>query len=189
MIRNWPSDRHTGDLRYAPSVPLYQWDNFYVIVGSAAAALTGLQFVVVVLGAEVEAVRDASAVEAFGTPTIVHFCIVLTIAALISVPGQTAFTLGTFFVLLGAGGVAYSILTARRAKRQANYEPVLEDWLFHVGFPLGTYAILLVTGATTFRFPAGSLYVIAAITLGLLFIGIHNAWDSVVYIATQHHKE
>ena len=65
---------------------LHNWETFYVIVGSAAAALTGLQFVVVVLGAEVEAVRDASAVAAFGTPTIVHFCLVLTIAALIVVP-------------------------------------------------------------------------------------------------------
>jgi len=177
------------DLRYAPAMPLYQWDNFYVIVGSAAAALTGLQFVVVVLGAEVEAVRDASAVEAFGTPTIVHFCIVLTISALISVPGQTAFSLGAFFVLLGAGGVVYSIVTAGRAKRQANYEPVFEDWLWHVGFPLAAYAVLLVTGASTFRFAAGAMYVVAAIALALLFIGIHNAWDSVVYIATQHHKE
>lgn len=168
---------------------LHDWDNFYVIVGSSAAALTGLQFVVVALGAEVASLRDPAAVEAFGTPTIVHFCCVLTIAALVSVPGQTPFTLGTFFVLLGAGGVTYSMLTAHRTKRQPNYEPVFEDWLWHVGFPLAAYAILLVTGASTFRFAAGGLYVVAAIALALLFIGIHNAWDSVVYIATQHHKE
>ena len=169
-------------------MPLHEWDNFYVIVGSAAAALTGLQFVVVVLGAEVEAVRDAAAVEAFGTPTIVHFCIVLTIAALIAVPGQTPFTLGTFLVLLGIGGVVYSIITARRAKRQSNYEPVFEDWLWHVGFPFAVYGVLLVTGASTFRFATGALYVVAAIALALLFIGIHNAWDSVVYIATRQHE-
>lgn len=165
---------------------LHNWETFYVIVGSAAAALTGLQFVVVVLGAEVEAVRDASAVAAFGTPTIVHFCLVLTIAALIVVPGQTPVTLGSLLVLLGFGGLLYSILTARRAKDQSNYEPVFEDWLFHVGLPFASYAALLATGASTFRFPAGALYVVAAIALGLLFIGIHNAWDSVVYIATKH---
>ena len=169
-------------------MPLHEWDNFYVIVGSAAAALTGLQFVVVVLGAEVEAVRDAAAVEAFGTPTIVHFCVVLTIAALIAVPGQTPFTLGSLLTLLGAGGIVYSIITARRAKRQSNYEPVFEDWLWHVGFPFVAYAALLITGATTFRFAAGALYVVATIAVALLFIGIHNAWDSVVYIATQHHR-
>lgn len=177
------------DLRYAPGMPLHEWDNFYVIVGSSAAALTGLQFVVVVLGAEVEATRDAAAVEAFGTPTIVHFCVVLTIAALISVPGKTPFTLGSLLMLLGAGGVVYSIITARRAKRQSNYEPVFEDWLWHVGFPFVTYAALLITGASTFRFPAGALYVVAAIAVALLFTGIHNAWDSVVYIATRQHEQ
>ena len=31
---------------------LIPWDNFYVIVGSSAAALTGLQFVVITLVAE-----------------------------------------------------------------------------------------------------------------------------------------
>src|SRR6266576_2769898 len=33
------------------STPFSAWENFYVIIGSSAAALTGLQFVVVVLGA------------------------------------------------------------------------------------------------------------------------------------------
>jgi hypothetical protein len=168
---------------------LASWESFYVIVGSSAAALTGLQFVVVVLGAEVEAVRDAAAVEAFGTPTIVHFCVVLTIAALICVPGQTPVSLGSLLTLLGAGGIVYSIVTARRAKRQSNYEPVFEDWLWHVGFPFVAYAVLLVTGASIFRFPAGALYVVAAVAVALLFIGIHNAWDSVVYIATRQHEE
>jgi hypothetical protein len=176
-------------MRYAPGMALHGWDNFYVIVGSSAAALTGLQFVVVVLGANVEAVRDASAVEAFGTPTIVHFCVVLTIAALISVPGQTAASLGSLLTLLGAGGVVYSIITAHRAKRQSNYEPVFEDWLFHVGLPFLAYGTLLAAGASTFRFPGGALYVVAVIAITLLFIGIHNAWDSVVYIATRQHEQ
>jgi hypothetical protein len=168
---------------------LHEWDNFYVIVGSSAAALTGLQFVVVVLGAEVEAMRDAAAVEAFGTPTIVHFCIVLTLAALISVPGQTAASLGSLLILLGFGGVIYSIITARRAKRQPNYQPVFEDWLWHVGMPFLAYSALLIAGATAFRFPAGALYVVAVIAITLLFVGIHNAWDSVVYIATRQHEQ
>ncbi|HEY2324360.1 MAG TPA: hypothetical protein VGJ82_15990 [Thermoanaerobaculia bacterium] len=171
-------------------MPLHDWNNFYVIVGSSAAALTGLQFVVVVLSAEADSVRDATAaLEAFGTPTVVHFCVVLTIAALICVPGQTPVSLGSLLTLLGAGGIVYSIVTARRAKRQSNYEPVFEDWLWHVGFPFVAYGILLATGACTFRFAAGALYVVAAVALALLFVGIHNAWDSVVYIATRQHEQ
>ena len=61
---------------HAPRVlpPLTEWENFYVIVGSSAAALTGLQFVVIAVGAEVSETRDPEAVSAFGTPTVVHFC-------------------------------------------------------------------------------------------------------------------
>ena len=53
---------------------LIEWDSFYVIVGSAAGALIGLQFVVMTLIAErpqLHAAEDASA--AFATPTVVHF--------------------------------------------------------------------------------------------------------------------
>ena len=49
------------------------WDSFCVIVGSAAAALIGLQFVVMTLIAERPLIRAAEAGAAFATPTIVHF--------------------------------------------------------------------------------------------------------------------
>src|SRR5881409_1234294 len=68
------------------STPFSAWENFYVIVGSSAAALTGLQFVVVVLGAEARSLRGADTVSAFGTPTIVHLCGALLISAIMSVP-------------------------------------------------------------------------------------------------------
>jgi hypothetical protein len=65
---------------------LAAWESFYVIVGSSAAALTGLQFVVIVLGAEMNAIGSAPTVRAFGTPTIVHFCAVLLMAAILTAP-------------------------------------------------------------------------------------------------------
>ena len=46
------------------------WENFYVIVGSSAGALIGLQFVVMTLLADIPIARgDAQAGEAFGTPS------------------------------------------------------------------------------------------------------------------------
>src|SRR2546428_6849965 len=83
-------------------LPFSAWENFYVIVGSSAAALTGLQFVVVVLGAEARSIRDPE-LGAFGTPTIVHFCAVLLISAIISVPWHAVSSAG---LALGASGVA-----------------------------------------------------------------------------------
>src|SRR5438067_2522181 len=62
-----------------------EWETFYVIIGSSAAALTGLQFVVIALSAE-QKVLNSTGPEAFATPTIVHFCSVLIIAAIVYVP-------------------------------------------------------------------------------------------------------
>jgi hypothetical protein len=50
------------------------WENFYVIVGSSAGALIGLQFVVITLGGDTPIAHGlAQASGAFVTPTIVHF--------------------------------------------------------------------------------------------------------------------
>ncbi len=38
----------------AVASPLAAWESFYVIIGSESAALTGLQFVVIVLSAEMD---------------------------------------------------------------------------------------------------------------------------------------
>ena len=50
------------------------WRNFYVIVGSSAGALIGLQFVVITLiAAKPIPGADAQTGGAFATPTVVHF--------------------------------------------------------------------------------------------------------------------
>ena len=66
--------------------------------------------------------------------------------------------------------------------------PVLEDWIWHGALPLIAYAALLVAAVFLQRYPAPSLFVIAGTALLLLFVGIHNAWDSVVYIALQRRQ-
>jgi hypothetical protein len=63
------------------------WENFYVIVGSSAGALIGLQFVVITLIADRPiAPGQAQAGDAFATPTIVHFGTVLLLSAALNVP-------------------------------------------------------------------------------------------------------
>src|SRR5438309_4468954 len=107
------------------------WENFYVIVGSSAGALIGLQFVVITLIAELPIIRDVErASSAFATPTIVHFGAVLLLSALNSVPWKGI--LGPAIVWGGIGliGVIYSLIVARRMRVQTAYTPVLEDTLF-----------------------------------------------------------
>jgi len=163
--------------------PLPSWEPFYIIVGSSAAALTGLQFVVIALIAEARQRTTLGQIDAFGTPTIVHFCMVLLVSAVLSAPWRA---LSTVAFVLGAGGVAgvgYVALVVRRAHRQSGYRLVPEDWLWHVAIPLVAYAVLLA-GAITLRTHATTaLFMVATTALLLLFVGIHNAWDTVTYVA------
>jgi hypothetical protein len=67
-------------------------------------------------------------------------------------------------------------------RRQADYRPMLEDWLFHTVLPLVSYTALVIAGILLPGLPTQALFIIAAATL-LLFVGIHNAWDNVTFIA------
>ena len=160
-----------------------------MIVGSSAAALTGLQFVVVALGADVKVTGGTESIEAFGTPTIVHFCAVLLIAAIVSTPGQTAASLSVCFSICGLAGLVYASVVTFRARRQTGYAPVLEDWIWHAGLPFVAYATLFAAGLSVRRHAAGALYVIAATALLLLFDGIHNAWDAAVYMSVRRNEK
>jgi hypothetical protein len=163
--------------------PLSEWGNFYVITGSAGAALTGLQFVVIALRTETVAAAGEYAVRAFGTPNVLHFCAVLLIAAILSVPGHSVTSLALCIAGTGFAGLALSARVLALARRQSSYTPVLSDWIWHVVMPLVAYASLAVAAAALSRAPAAALDIIAAGSLLLLFIGIHNAWDAALWIA------
>lgn len=164
---------------------LAAWESFYVIVGSSAGALTGLQFVVIALIADQRQRATHGQLDAFATPTIVHFCAALLISAILSAPwpsfGGVAWVLG----ITGIWGIAYTAIVFIRARRVTGYHPVLEDWVWHVTLPFLSYIILLV-GAFTLRGDAArALFMIASMAVLLVLIGIHNAWDSVTFIVVE----
>jgi hypothetical protein len=135
------------------------WENFYVIVGSAAGALIGLQFVVVRLVADSPALRVAEGVAAFATPAIVHFGVVLLLSAVVSVPWHKIGTVSVVWGLGGLSGIVYAVIVSRRLRVQTIYQPVFEDWLFHVLLPLAAYAML-----------AGSAYMVHSHARPALFV-------------------
>jgi hypothetical protein len=163
--------------------PFVAWENFYVIVGSSAAALTGLQFVVIVLGAERHIGANENTTRAFGTPTIVHFCAVLLNSAILSAPWHRLYSAAVAIAGFGLVGAVYTLLVVRHARRQKDYVPVLEDWIWHTIIPALAYLGFFISGILLPGHPAPSLFVIGTAALLLLFVGIHNAWDAVTYIA------
>lgn len=158
------------------------WQNFYVIVGSSAGALIGLQFVVMTLIAQLPLPSGAAqAGNAYTTPTVVHFGAVLLLSAIACVPWNGPVAPAILWVIVGLSGSAYIVLVAKRQRTQTAYEPVFEDQLFHVLLPFAAYAALGLSACTACFHTSSALYLVGAVCLLLLFIGIHNSWDTVTY--------
>ena len=114
-----------------------------------------------------------------------HFGIALLVAAILSAPWQVLWNAGLLLDLCGLGGVTYFVIVVRRvrgARHQTDYQPVLEDWLWYTVLPLVSYTALVVAAIVLLGNPAPALFVIGAVTVLLLFIGIHNSWDTVTYV-------
>jgi hypothetical protein len=89
----------------------------------------------------------------------------------------------------GVCGFAYSVTVLRRALRQRDYKPVLEDWIWHAALPMLAYAGLVVAGLQLARSSVDALFVVGGSVLLLVFIGIHNAWDTVAYVTSERARE
>src|SRR5262245_21975896 len=103
--------------------PFAGWENFYVIVGSSAGALIGLQFVVMTLIAE-RLRPSPETTNAFATPSVIHFAAVLLLSALLSAPWHGIVTVALLWGLAGLSGILYTIVVGRRLRTQTQYKPV-----------------------------------------------------------------
>ena len=174
-------------------VPLLSsWQNFYMIMGTAAATLTGLMFVVTTLIASIDVHLSTlnAAVSAFNTPTVVHFGTVLLLAGILSAPWQTFSNLSLLLGLLGLGMVFYSVIVLRRMWRVPHYQSTLEDWLWYMAFPLLANTLLIIAAFVLPKNPSTGPYIVGSGTILLLIVGIRNAWDMVTFLAVERaHSE
>ena len=176
------------------ALALADWQAFYTLVGSSAGALTGLTFVVITISAERgdeagSASTRLTGTRVFITPTAVHFGAALWLSALLCIPGQTAVTLG---VLLAATGVAGLIYCATLIAECSGSHPVLTSRSAPIGSGTSCFRCSPIwrwrSRATFCRTRCSvCLYAVSAAVLLLLFIGIHNAWDVVVWMTTERH--
>jgi len=163
---------------------LHAWHEFYLLVGTSAAALTGLLFVVISIGPEIVATRSSGGVRAFVTPTIVHFAAVLVVSALMLMPHVLPAIVAGLLLLGGLGALAYLLSTgAHKQWRIGKLDR--EDWICYIGLPLLSYLLVIAAAAAIWLRSAHGTVVLAAAMILLLVIGIRNAWDLVIWMARQ----
>lgn len=168
---------------------LSSWQSFYLIIGPSATALIGIQFLVITLIASTNRPATADSVSAFGTPTVVHLVSTLVISTIMIVPWPSRSPASIALAMCGLAGIGYGALVIRRACRQTFYLPDREDWFWYAVLPCGVYAMLLLSAVLLHSAARHALFITSAAALGLLLIGIHNAWDSVTHIVIQRPHE
>ncbi len=167
---------------------LAPWSNFYVMAGSSAAALTGLMFVVITLTAGLERRGTQDGVSTFSTPTVVHFCAALLASAILIAPWPSSLGPALAIGIAALVGVGYSVRVIYRTWRLTTYNADLE--LDGIRDPsLGAYVALLASAVALPAFAPRALFVIAGSVVLLIFLGIHNAWDTVTFLAITRDDE
>ena len=157
------------------------WREYYLLVGTAGAALVGLMFVVVSLGPDVVA-QSGTNVRAFCTPVIMNFSAALVISAVMMAPVFGPWILSIAAAILGTAGVTYQYATRAHRQWRENNLPGI-DWVWFVGLPYLGYGWLFASAVALWHEMQVGLIGVAASALLFIVIGIRNAWDIVVWIA------
>ena len=164
------------------SALLHEWHDFYVLLGTASATLVGLMFVAASIGATVFNEDHRGALQAFITPTVVHFAAVLFACLVNTMPIHSWESLGALLAVGGLAGVVYGgmVLTQLIIRHRFNVD--LIDRMYYALIPTVAYVLALAAAILGFLHIAASAYVMAAALLTLLLAGLRNAWDMMLWI-------
>jgi hypothetical protein len=158
------------------------WHDFYVVLGTAAAAMIGAMFIVVSIGSGYLTVARAASARPFLTPTTIHLSTVLFGCALILVPTLDWRSFGLIYRRGSAAGLAYSPIIAVRVRR-INVDTGDRIWYGLVPF-IG-YAVMAAAAGMAFRQEIGALDALAGAPSLILLAALRNAWDMVLYLVTR----
>jgi hypothetical protein len=158
------------------------WHDFDLMVGTAAATLVGLMFVAASIGASIYTEKNRPGMQAFISPTVVHFTSVLVLALFALVPTHEWLTLAGLLALVGAAGAIYSANLWTQLFVRRRFDVDIVDRLFYAAIPLLGYVLLLLAAFFLLRQSEAGLDLLAAAQITLLLAGIRNAWDMMMWI-------
>ena len=166
------------------------WDNFFYLIGSAAGALIGLMFVVITLTAGHEPRRVSRGAPVYVAPIVFHFAVVFVVSVISEVPGIPSPAVGVLLAVCATVGLIYSAATTIRLCR-SGWEDPIPDWsdkCFYGFLPTMIYVALAGAAAAVWIAERKAVFATAAIMLGLLLLGIRNAWDLATTLAQHAHE-
>jgi hypothetical protein len=165
--------------------PFEHWGDFYLLVGTAAAALLALLFVAVSVGIGYLTDKRAAATRTFFSPIIVHFAVVLFLSAVALAPLEEPAIFAAAIGGCGLVGLAISTFTTVQLLR-TDWTRFMVDRLGYGLLPAVAYVALLGAAILIVRGSALAAEVLAGALLLLLMVNIRNAWDLMLSMVRRH---
>jgi hypothetical protein len=160
---------------------LEHWNEFYLLIGTAAAALVALLFVAASIGAGLITRSPHGPTRTYMSPIAFHFTSALFVSAAALVPSHTRLTLGALVGLNAVAGAIYAAFVLRRLFID-NIADIADRFCYGI-IPLCAYAAGLAAAYLIFHGSAHAPEFLAATVLVLLIVNIRNAWDLMLSLS------
>jgi len=166
---------------------LEDWHDFYILLGTASAALVALLFVAASIGASMLTPQRTRATRTYLSPVVFHYAAILFASLIALIPTQTPLWLGISIGSVALVGLLYSLFVCFRLFRDRVAD--IADLLGYGGCPAGAYAAALIS-AWLFKSQSGAaVNVVAGAFMALLVVNIRNAWDLFIALARISNQE
>lgn len=166
---------------------LEDWHDFYILLGTAAAALVALLFVAASIGASAMRPEHARARQTYISPVLFHYAAILFTSLIALVPTQTPLWLGISIGSVALAGLLYSLFVCFQLIRASVAD--ITDLMGYGGGPAAAYAAALVSACLFKSQSAAAVDVVAGAFMVLLVINIRNAWDLFIALALRSNEE
>lgn len=163
-------------------LPLSDWRDFYVTIGTASGAIVGAAFIVATLASELK--ERTVGLRGFITPTAVYLGSVLVGSAILTAPTLTPFALAILLGIGGGAGAIYGMVVARRIWAM-NLD--FADRVCYVVIPIVAYAA--IAAAALLENVAWTFDALAIALVVLLIVGMRNAWDMATFMIARDREQ
>lgn len=159
------------------------WEDFYLLIGSAAGALIGLMFVVVTLTAGRGRSETDLGKRFYTSPIVWHLAVILALSGAAMAPNMTPrlfAVLAGGLAVLGIGmGIRCSVGIARWPGAA---DPAFDAFWYGVG-PTLAYVALAGSAVSIVEGCRWGAMALGADLMVLLLMSIHAEWDLVTFLA------
>jgi hypothetical protein len=161
------------------------WENFYLMIGSAAGALIGLMFIVITLTAGRERDQTERGKHLYTSPIVWHLAIVMLLSGGAAAPTMTPRLFGGVsggLALLGIGWSVRSAVGIWREQLSGPKDSLFDMWWYGI-IPGVVYVGLVAAAGMMLAGSAWAESAVAADLMALLLVSIHAEWDLVTFLA------